>query len=279
MKEKKKLILVIVALVIIVIGAIVVGLKGFNVTLYLREHDTLEYVFDTAYVESDVESIAKEVFGDKDFETRPVEVFDDAVYIIAEEITETEEVTLLEKLSALYVEDEESTEAIDETSTEETSTTDETSSEEIATTEETTETAEATDETSDTSEEIIDSEEETSSILSELVEGTDYEFFHESKIRLRDLLKPYILPTAISAVIILICMIVRYRILKSEKVLLKTIQIVAQSILVLLVLLSLVAILRIKISVWIMPVMMFCVLVYLVLTFEYEIRRKDEKTN
>ena len=41
METKKKILIAIIAIIIIA-GCIVIGIKGFNVSLYLREHNTLE---------------------------------------------------------------------------------------------------------------------------------------------------------------------------------------------------------------------------------------------
>lgn len=251
METKKKILIAIIAIIIIT-GCIVVGIKGFNVSLYLREHDTLQYTFEQKFNKDDVISIGNEVFGEKDFEVRTVEVFDDSVYIISETISEEEKQALLEKLSALY---QESTD--EETNTEQTA-------ENVADTE---------------TNETINTDSETTSVVDELVEGTDYNVYHDSKIRLRDLLRPYILPTIISAIIIIVCMIIRYKILKSEKVIKNTLKVIGKSIILLLLLLSIVAILRIPVSTWILPGMMFFVLIYLVINFEMEIRRKDEKAD
>lgn len=251
METKKKILIAIIAIIIIA-GCIVVGIKGFNVSLYLREHDTLQYTFEQKFNKDDVISIGNEVFGEKDFEVRTVEVFDDSVYIISETISEEEKQALLEKLLALY---QESTD--EETNTEQTA-------ENVADTE---------------TNETINTDSETTSVVDELVEGTDYNVYHDSKIRLRDLLRPYILPTIISAIIIIVCMIIRYKILKSEKVIKNTLKVIGKSVILLLLLLSIVAILRIPVSTWILPGMMFFVLIYLVINFEMEIRRKDEKAD
>lgn len=265
--ETKKKILIVVMAIIIIAGCIVVGVKGFNVSLYLRDHDTLEYIFDQKFEKKDVKSICKEVFGNKKFEVRTREVFDDSVYIIADSISDEEEQALLEKLVALYQE-----KADDEVDT---------SNEQVvanmlesatngAVDAGTTIEYSAEDSSTSTTEEKVKT-------VDDLEEGSDYELYHDSKVRLRDLLKPYIAPTIISAVIIIICMMVRYRLLKSEKVIKKTLEIIGKSILLLLVLLSLVAILRIPVNAWILPGMMLFILVYVVVKFEIEIR-KDEAT-
>ena len=243
--KKKNVILLIVSILLIIGGSIMVAVKGFNVKIYLREHDTLKFVFEQAFEKSDVKNVCEEVFGDKKFEVRTLEVFDDAVYIMATEITEEEEEALLTKLSALYVDEEEATE-------------------------------ESSEETTD---DLTEETTEESTIFDALTEGTDYEFYHDSKIRLRDISKPYVIPTVIAAVIIVICMMVRYGIMKSKHVVLKTLEVCIKSGILLLDILAIIALARISVSAWLLPCVMFIVMIYLIGTFEYEIRRKDEEAN
>lgn len=254
MGTKKKVCIGIICLVII-IGIIIVIVKGFNVSLYLRAHQTLEYVFDQTYNMDDVESVCKEVFGNKEYDIRTVEVFNDAVYIISEEITDDELDALVEKLGALYTVQSTSDDA--ETADETAETSDETSSE--------TEVEETGDSVEFAGGSEIDEENSDS-----------YTFYTDSKIRLRDLLKPYLLPTAISGIIIVICMMIRYKLLKSGSVIKKTIAVLFESAVFLLLLLSIIAIVRIPINEWILPALMFATLIFIIIKFEIETRRKEK---
>lgn len=268
--ETKKKILIIVMAIIIIAGIIMVAVRGFNVSLYLREHDTLEYIFDQKFEKNDVKTICKEVFGDKDFQVRTVEVFDDSVYIIAETITDEEEQALLERLVALYQDtgDEELDTGNDQVVANLLDSATDGAVDAGTTIEYGTE--DGTDSTST---------EDSVKTVDDLVQGTDYDLYHDSKIRLRDLFKPYILPTIISAVIIIACMMIRYKLLKDQKVILKTLEIVGKSIVLLLLLLSIVALVRIPVNAWLLPGMMLFLLIYIVVTFEREVRRKDEETD
>ena len=265
MGKNKKIVAVILAIIIIV-GIIVVAVKGFNVSLYLKDHVVLSYTFDQTFEKKDVKEICKEVFGDKDFDVRMVEVFDDSVYIISEIITEEEQEQLVEKLAALYsADDEEIAESSEEVVVTEETTTEESSEENIETEE--TEEEESTEESTET---------ETTEDVT-LEEGVDYYIYSDSNVNLYDLLKPYILPTVVSAILIILCMMIRYRILKSEKVIKKTLIIIAESVVLLLVLLSLIAILRIPVNTWIFPCLMFLILIYIISKFEIEIRKKSKE--
>lgn len=100
MKNKKIIILALVLLIIA--GIVVVGLKGFNVNFMLKQHDSLEYKIENGFEVSDVKNIAKEVFGDKKFEIKEIELFGDAVSIHAENITTEEAENLAKKLDEKY---------------------------------------------------------------------------------------------------------------------------------------------------------------------------------
>ena len=259
MEKNKKIIAIIVAIIIIV-GIVVIAVKGFNVSLYLKDHTVLSYTFDQTFEKEDVKEICKEVFGDKDFDVRMVEVFDDSVYIISETITEEEEEQLVEKLATLYSESEE----VD---------TEETSEEEVI--DETEEVTEGTVE--ETTEDVTTETEETETEEEESSEEAEYYIYTDANVDLYDLLKPYILPTVVSAILIILCMMIRYRILKSEKVIKKTLLIIAESVVLLLVLLSLIAIFRIPVNTWIFPCLILLILIYIIAKFEMEIRKKSEE--
>lgn len=116
--DKKKKIICGILLSVILIGIIVVIFKGFNVGLSLRSHDTFKFVFEQKYELRDIKNICKEVFKNKDYRIRGVEVFDDAVYIEAATITEEEQKTLSEKLDNLYKQEETVTEDVEGTTEE-----------------------------------------------------------------------------------------------------------------------------------------------------------------
>lgn len=113
--DKKKKIIGIAVLAIILIGIIVVILKGFNVGLSLRAHDTLKFVFDQKYDMKDIKTICDEVLNGKTYRIRGVEVFDDAIYIESSSITEEEKEKLIEKLDNLYIEENDEVLETDET--------------------------------------------------------------------------------------------------------------------------------------------------------------------
>lgn len=87
---------------LIIAGIIVIGLKGFNVDFMLKQHDSIEYTIDEEFEIKDIENICSDVFGNKKFKIRIIELFNDAVSINAETITTEEADKLITKLNDKY---------------------------------------------------------------------------------------------------------------------------------------------------------------------------------
>lgn len=213
---KKNKILLFVFAVILLAGIIVVCLKGFKVSLDLRAHDTLKFVFDQKFNMIDVTKICDQVFKDKEYEIKTVEVFSDAVYIISPEITEEEEEKLLERLDSFYS------------------------------------TKEDTEETEDTEEKTI---------FDKLEKGEKYDFYHDSKVRIRDIVKPYIIPSCICTLIIAIYIGVKYR--KLGNGFLIALKTLGEMLVVLLEVMAIIAITRIPFTNAVVPIVMFIIVVCL----------------
>ena len=244
MKSYKKVIAFAIALLVLA-GILVVALKGFKVSLDLREHDTLKYVFDTKFEIKDVEKVAKEVFKDKEFKIKRFEVFTDAVYIISPTITETEKNALVEKLEALYETKDTSESAL--------------KSETL-----TTENAEATIETADglTNAELIS--ENPEGATDSLISAQNYKMFRDSKVRIRDMVRPYIVPSIVSTILVLVYIAFKYRKLNDGKWYITVLKVLGEVILMTLIVLSIVAVARIPFTKALVPILMFIIIAYLV---------------
>ncbi len=225
MKNKKIIILALVLLIIA--GIVVVGLKGFNVDFMLKGHDSIEYKISDDFKISDVEDIAKSVFGEKKFKVRIIELFNDAVSINAENITTEEADNLVKKLDNKYKKVENPTDVEGEN----------------AESTETPESAETSDENT-------------------ITETTSYEIISNPKIKIFSLLKPFIIPSIIAGIIIIIYVGFRYKKLKSINVILNLIGLIAISVLAIL---SVIAITRFPITIYVLPTIMLVVLSELIL--------------
>lgn len=210
--NKKKKIVYGILLAIILIGIIVVMVKGFNVGLSLRPHHTFKFVFDQEYNLNDVEKICDEIFKDKKYRVRGVEVFNDAIYVEASTITEEEQKLLSEKLEILYKQD------------------------------------------------VSDTQEESS-------ESANYEFFNDSNIRLTDEVKTYIMPICVSALIVLIYVIIRFKKINDGKVYKTLLNLIIESLILVLTVLSIIAIFRISLEKITFSILIILELVYLVIKF------------
>ncbi len=216
--KKNKIILFVLALILLV-GIIMVCVKGFRVSLDLRAHDTLKFVFDQKFKMSDITKICDEVFKDKEYEVKTVEVFSDAVYIISPSITESEEEALLEKLNNLY-------------------------------------------ESEDGKEDAADV-----SIFDKLEEGSKYELYHDSKVRIRDMVKPYFIPSVISSLIVVVYMAIKYRKLNNGKVWITVCKTLGEMLVILLEIMAVIAIARIPFTRTLIPIVMFIIVICVCIRF------------
>ena len=97
-----KKILLLGIILLIVAGVVVVLLKGFNVSLFYRQHEELNIVIGKEVNIKDINGICKEVFGNKSFIVRSVELFDDSISIRSESITNEEKSELVNKINEKY---------------------------------------------------------------------------------------------------------------------------------------------------------------------------------
>ena len=202
--KKNKIILCALALVILV-GVIIVCVKGFKVSLDLRAHDTLKYVFSQKFEMNDVAKVCDEVFKDKEYKVKTVEVFSDAVYIISPSITEEEKDLLTEKLDGLYETEE--------------------------------------------------------------LEETRFSLYNDSKVRIRDIVRPYIVPSIVCAIIIVAYIAIRYRKLNNKNAAITVCKTLGEMLIVLLTVLSIVAICRIPFTKTMIPIIMFIIVIALCVRF------------
>lgn len=97
----KKIILLGIILLIIA-GIVVVALKGVKVSLIMQQHEEINIYIGKATNYKDVKSICKDVFGNKRFDLRDLDVFTDAYSINVESITNEEKDALMNKLNEKY---------------------------------------------------------------------------------------------------------------------------------------------------------------------------------
>lgn len=97
-----KKILLLGLILIIVAGIIVVALKGVNVSLLFEQHESVNLIIGKEVNIKDINNMCKEVFKDKKVIVRKVELFDDAVNINVESMTDEEKQNLVEKVNEKY---------------------------------------------------------------------------------------------------------------------------------------------------------------------------------
>lgn len=97
----KKIILLGIILVILA-GIIVVTLKGVNVSLLFQQHESVSMLIGKSINYDDINNICKDVFGNKEYVLRNVELFNDSINISVESITNDEKNQLIEKVNEKY---------------------------------------------------------------------------------------------------------------------------------------------------------------------------------
>lgn len=75
--------------VIVIIGAIIIGIKGFNVDLTYSKHTRIDIYIGQKFDNKDIKAIAQEVFGNKKMLIQKIEYYEDIASVtIAQENTE-----------------------------------------------------------------------------------------------------------------------------------------------------------------------------------------------
>lgn len=196
-KNSKKI--VILGLILLMIaGLIVVALKGFNVSLMFGKHEAIELKVEKGVNISQIEEICDDVFQDKKYVAKELEVFGDSLQINVKSITDEEKANLISKVNEKF-------------------------------------------ETQKTVE--------------------DLNVHSISNKRIRDVVKPYIMPMLLIMVIVYIYSLIRFRNIQSVSLVMDSIlkMILAEAILV-----SLIAIVRIPVDDFVIFLLMVVVIAKLV---------------
>ena len=109
------------------------------------------------------------------------------------------------------------------------------------------------------------SEEVEQTIFDKLEKGKKYDFYHDSKIRIRDIVKPYIIPSVITALIIVVYIAIRYK--KLGNPFITVCKTLGEMLVILLEVLSIIAITRIPFTTTVIPIVMFIIIISLCIRF------------
>lgn len=98
---KSKIICAVIILVI-AIGTIVIFTKGFNFDLKYRESKMVEIYIGNEFNIEDIKAITDEVLGNSPVLLQKIEVYEDAISITAENITDEQKVNIVNKMNEKY---------------------------------------------------------------------------------------------------------------------------------------------------------------------------------
>lgn len=102
MNNNKVKIIAILSIIIIIAGIIMIMTKGYNFDLKYSDANRILLDIGTTFNNKDIKSITDEVLGNQKVMIQKVEVFEDAVSITAEEITEEQKTNLINKINEKY---------------------------------------------------------------------------------------------------------------------------------------------------------------------------------
>lgn len=102
MNNNKVKIIAILSIIIIIAGIIMIMTKGYNFDLKYSDSKRILLNVGTTFNNQDIKSITDEVLGNQKVMIQKVEVFEDAVSITAEEITEEQKTNLINKINEKY---------------------------------------------------------------------------------------------------------------------------------------------------------------------------------
>lgn len=101
MKEHKNKIIVSIIAIIILVGIIIVSTVGFKVNLKYHANKKIEINMNKKFELDDIKKIASDVLDEKVI-AQKVEIYEDAVKIVAEEINEEEKNEIVNKINEKY---------------------------------------------------------------------------------------------------------------------------------------------------------------------------------
>lgn len=102
LKNKKVIIATIIMLIIIIAGIVMAVVKGFAFDLKYQDAKRIELGIGQAFEEKDIKEIAKEVLGNEQITIQKIEVYEDAVSIMAKDITDEQKNEIITKVNEKY---------------------------------------------------------------------------------------------------------------------------------------------------------------------------------
>lgn len=100
-KNNKK-ILILGIILLVLAGIIVVALKGFDVSLMFGKHESIEIKLDSKIDLNIIEEVCSEIFTDKEYVVKELEVFGDSAQINVEVLNDDEKINLVNKINEKF---------------------------------------------------------------------------------------------------------------------------------------------------------------------------------
>lgn len=101
-KKASKKIVILGIILLVLAGIIVVSLKGFRVSLLFGKHETVELKVGKEVDIEVAKEICEEVFGNKKYVLKELEVFGDSIQINTDSITDEEKTNLINQINEKF---------------------------------------------------------------------------------------------------------------------------------------------------------------------------------
>lgn len=101
MSKNKKILIAVIIAIVIIIGIIIIAVKGLAFGLEFKNAQKIEFNLGQKFENSEMQKIAKETLG-QNVIVEKIEIYEDAVSIKAEQITEEQKTNFITKINERY---------------------------------------------------------------------------------------------------------------------------------------------------------------------------------
>ncbi len=102
MDKSKNKVIILISIVVIIAGIVMAVVKGFNFDLKYQDTKRIELNIGKQFERNDIKAIAKETLGDQPVVIQKIEIYEDAVSVLAKDISEEQRTNFVTKVNEKY---------------------------------------------------------------------------------------------------------------------------------------------------------------------------------
>lgn len=102
MDKSKNKVIILISIVVIIAGIVMAVVKGFNFDLKYQDAKRIELNIGKEFERDDIKAIAKETLGDQPVIIQKIEIYEDAVSVLAKDINEEQRTNFVTKINEKY---------------------------------------------------------------------------------------------------------------------------------------------------------------------------------